>query len=205
CGVWAFDNQLHTLFTNAALHKMLGYSADDLAERKLASLRADGDEAFRFPLDYYLERKRPFQTALRHKNGLDVWCDITLTPLQDEDGSSFGILAYVEDLTQQKQEKKQDVNVDPYYLKLVAQFPKTGVMIYDHDLRFHAVYGNFYKVGLTPSDIEGHIFGEVYPKDFADEVAIPMRRALQGEIVVMEKQLLDRFLWMVFAPQQEAQ
>jgi PAS domain S-box-containing protein len=205
CGIWVFDQTNNTLYTNAFVTEMLGYSADELVGKNLEMIFADNEAPSPSYLDSELEQQKQFEIALRHRNGQTVWCEIILSSLQDADGSPIGRLAQLKDVTGQKQESTTPPNIDRYYLKLLAQFPKSGVMIFDHDLRFAAVYGNFYRQGLTPADIEGRLVGEVYPKDFADELAIPMRQALQGEIIVMEKPFRDRFHWLIFAPQQQAQ
>jgi PAS domain S-box-containing protein len=203
CGIWVFDNAQHTLYTNPLISQMLGYSAAELNEKSLEGLLADNDARHLISLERDIQPQKRFELPLHHKNGQIVWCDTFLSRLNDVNGTPVGFMAQIKDVSEQHTTPFPALTVDKYYLKLLAQFPKSGVMIFDHDLRFHAVYGSFYREGLTPADIEGRIFSEVYPKEVTDALEIPMRQALQGEIVVMERQVLDRFHWLIFAPQQE--
>jgi PAS domain S-box-containing protein len=203
CGVCILDSTYRILYSNPTASRMLASPTSELVGERFVTRMAYDTELPQDYLDQHLEQQKPFDAAFRHPNGHIIWCAMTLSRLSSSDGRL--ILAQLEDVTQQKGDNTSLLSVDKHYLRLFAQFIKAGGVIFDQDLRYQDVYGNFYRPGFTPANIEGLLVSEIFPRDIADDLSVLMRQALAGEFTVVEKEFQGRFHRLVFTPQQNAQ
>lgn len=104
-GIWLGDENGRTLFTNAALAEMLGYTPDEMKGRSVYTFI---DRSQRALAKVHLSRRRQgdrthFDLALRHKNGSRIWTSIAATPMSGADGRYAGVHAIVNDVTSKRQ------------------------------------------------------------------------------------------------------
>jgi PAS domain S-box-containing protein len=89
--------------TNVALHRMLGYSADELAAKHFSQLTYPDDvevgNAASVAVMSGAETSRTFQKRYVRKDGTPIWTEVTLSRAAD---ASFGI-ALIDDITERKQ------------------------------------------------------------------------------------------------------
>jgi PAS domain S-box-containing protein len=104
-GIWLGDEVSRTLFANAKMAEMLGYTPEEMRGRSVFAF-IDPDQ--RTTAKLHLSRRRQgdpahFELSLRHKNGSRVWATIAANPIQREDGRYAGFLAIVDDATSKRQ------------------------------------------------------------------------------------------------------
>jgi PAS domain S-box-containing protein len=103
-GVWLLDTQRRTVYANWRVSLMLGFTADELAGRKLAE--------FCFPDDVpaaknYVELSlrgsaEEFEFRFRHKDGNEVVVFVSMAPARIAGGSTIGVLGLFWDVTARK-------------------------------------------------------------------------------------------------------
>ncbi|MBE0537728.1 MAG: PAS domain S-box protein [Phycisphaerae bacterium] len=104
-GIWQVDPHYNTVYVNARMAKMLGYTPEEMAGRHI------GD--FLFPEDHddiapRIENRRrgiaeSYERALRCKDGSRLWVLVSAAPLQDEQGAFCGSFGMFTDITDRKQ------------------------------------------------------------------------------------------------------
>jgi PAS domain S-box-containing protein len=104
-GIWLGDEQGRTLFTNAKMADMLGYTPDEMKGR---SVFAFMDQHQRSVAKVHLNRRRQgeethFGLSLRHKSGSRVWTTAAASPMYGPDGRFVGVQAIIDDVTRKRQ------------------------------------------------------------------------------------------------------
>jgi len=98
------DNRF--LAVNRAFCEMLGYSAAELTSTTQAALTHPDDLASSQDGLHALwgGERETFRTELRytHHDGHPVWADVSISLLRDPNGSSFHIIAHIQDITERK-------------------------------------------------------------------------------------------------------
>jgi len=103
-GIWAIDSQLRTRFVNRRMARMMGYSAEEMADRSLPE--------FMFPEDVPAEREalarrrrgvsEEFEIRYRRKDGSELWTRIATAPIFDEHGEFEGAVGIHSDITDRR-------------------------------------------------------------------------------------------------------
>lgn len=104
-GIWLGDPDGRTLFTNARLAEMLGYTPDEMKGRSVFTFI---DQNQRTAARLHLSRRRQgerthFDLALRHKNGARISTTIAANPMYGAHGQYVGVQAIVNDVTWKRQ------------------------------------------------------------------------------------------------------
>jgi PAS domain S-box-containing protein len=107
-GVGIVDSREDISFANQSLADMLGYSHERLAGMNLSEITSPEEFAV------FLEqteirragRRSQYESLLRGKDGREVNVLISAAPLWNEDGSFWGTLAVVSDITERKQAER---------------------------------------------------------------------------------------------------
>ena len=104
-GIWIGDEAGRTIFTNARLSEMLGYSPDEMKGRSVFTFIA---RSHRSVAKAHLSRRRQgdrthFDLELRHKNGSRVWTSVAANSVYRADGRYAGVQAIVDDVTSKRQ------------------------------------------------------------------------------------------------------
>ncbi|HEY9603255.1 MAG TPA: PAS domain S-box protein [Allocoleopsis sp.] len=104
-GVWMFDADSKTTFTNNRMAQMLGYSVEELLGRSLFEFI---DPDFQSLAQTYIERRRQgiherHDFKFRRKDGSDLWAIVSATPIFDACDRFVGVLRMITDITERKQ------------------------------------------------------------------------------------------------------
>jgi PAS domain S-box-containing protein len=104
-GVWVIDADNLTTFANQAMAKMLGATREELLGRSLYDWM--DDEGRRIAASNVARRKQGIaeshEFVLRRKDGTALWTSMVTEPLTDDAGNYGGAVAFVTDITLQRQ------------------------------------------------------------------------------------------------------
>ena len=124
-GIWAMDGAKLTTFVNRRMAVMLGRSPEDMIGKIV--------EDFMFPEELPAHRERmknrakgdmgKYEQRFRCKNGSEVWCLVSATPLINEDGSFNGSFAMFTDITERKQAEEALRNLSYRQQALLSAIP----------------------------------------------------------------------------------
>lgn len=108
-GIWLTDNSNRTVFVNQKVSEMLGYSIEEILEQspqKFISpeLSAGTEDRLHehMPEVNRLEVNRLIDYRFTRKDGSDLWCILSFSPLFDDRGKYAGTLAMIMDITDRK-------------------------------------------------------------------------------------------------------
>jgi PAS domain S-box-containing protein len=104
-GIWLGDEDGRTLFANATMTQILGYTPDEMKGRSVFTFI---ERSQRSAAKAHLSRRRQgegthFDLSLRHKNGTRVWTTVAANPMYGPDGRYVGVQAIIEDVTWKRQ------------------------------------------------------------------------------------------------------
>jgi two-component system cell cycle sensor histidine kinase/response regulator CckA len=103
-GVWMIDADNRTMFVNARMAEMLGYTPDEMLGTTPDQYTIDGKMP---PINEKLARRRQgvpeqHEDRLRRRDGSALWVSISNDSLPAPDGSYTGALAMMSDITERK-------------------------------------------------------------------------------------------------------
>jgi diguanylate cyclase (GGDEF)-like protein/PAS domain S-box-containing protein len=103
-GIWQIDADSRTLFVNRTMARILGYTVAEMQGRPLFDFMDDDGRAI---AARNVERRKQgiaeqHEFRFRHKDGSEVWVEMTTTPLLDDQGRYTGALAMVTDITERR-------------------------------------------------------------------------------------------------------
>jgi diguanylate cyclase (GGDEF)-like protein/PAS domain S-box-containing protein len=102
-GIFIVDPDGDTVFANAMMAGMLGYSVDEMRGRPIFDFM---DEDMRTPARHGLQRRQGIReqhdVRFRRKDGGVLWTIIAANPISEGDGRYLGTLAMVTDITERK-------------------------------------------------------------------------------------------------------
>jgi len=103
-GVWMFDADSKTIFTNSRIAEMLGYTEQEMLGRSLFEFM---DEESRGKAQAYVDRRRQgiherHDFKFCRKDGSDLWAIVSATPILDANGEFIGVLRMITDISDRK-------------------------------------------------------------------------------------------------------
>jgi PAS domain S-box-containing protein len=103
-GVWVFDHEDRTVSVSETLAEMLGRDPAEMLGHPPHSFT---DEEGADLLDHALERRKAgvretYELKWRHRDGDEVWCLVSASPLSDERGHFAGSFALLTDITERR-------------------------------------------------------------------------------------------------------
>lgn len=104
-GYWAINGAEKTIFVNNRVCEILGYSKEEIVEKKPLEFFA-GDHAALFvsAIEKCLSvEKNNFNSQMIHKNGHNVFVNMTVSPTFDDKGIYNGAFLLINDFTKQKE------------------------------------------------------------------------------------------------------
>src|SRR5215203_14961 len=109
-----------------------------------------------------------------------------------------GVIA---DITASKLAEQELEKREKLYRTLARSIPGTGVLIFDHDLRYTLADGEQLKLrNYDQALLEGQTVWEAFPKETADEWAEYYKRALSGEHISFERSAPDGWFQVDVVP-----
>jgi PAS domain S-box-containing protein len=104
-GIWMTDADDKTVFVNPTMARMLGYEVDQMLGRAMTGFM---DDDGRLLLREHLQRRPSGQAEqadvrLFRRDGSAVWCLLSTTLVNSDDGSYAGMLAMITDITDRRQ------------------------------------------------------------------------------------------------------
>jgi PAS domain S-box-containing protein len=168
-GIWIINAEGQTSYVNATMANMLGYSAEELLERRIQDFV---DEQDRDRVSLELQRElagAAAQQDLRFKcrNGSFVWLMLSMSPIRNQQGEFGGALAMATDISERKRtEEELDRLVHDRTEALVVSNRELEAFCYSisHDLRqpLRAIDG-FSRAAVedlgdqAPEDVKEHL------------------------------------------------
>ncbi|MGI9035338.1 MAG: PAS domain S-box protein [Pyrinomonadaceae bacterium] len=105
------------------------------------------------------------------------------------------------ELSRRRHDEREIRKREELYRTLVRSIPKTGVMLFDSEMRYTLADGEELKMmGLSQEMVEGRMLREVFPPEISDEWAEYYSRALAGERVNLEMEDNGRFYQVYVLP-----
>lgn len=108
-GIWLIDQNDRTVFVNQKMSDMLGFSIDEISGQSPRKFMAP---EFRIKAEDRLNEhmqgtKQVMDYRFIRKDGLDLWCILSSTPLFDNQGKYSGSLAMIMDITERKRAEEE--------------------------------------------------------------------------------------------------
>ncbi len=118
-GVWAIDKDSNTIFVSEAMSKMLGYKVKEMLGKHLFSFM---EAQFIEKCKRYISNRKngvneKHDFEFLHKNGSKIFTLVRTVSLLNKDGSYFGAIAIVSDITSYVFIKEQLINSNSKLLK----------------------------------------------------------------------------------------
>jgi diguanylate cyclase (GGDEF)-like protein/PAS domain S-box-containing protein len=121
-------------------------------------------------------------------DGTVYWVQDRGCLIRDTAGNVTHRQGVIADITASKLAEQELEKRERLYRTLARSIPGTGVLLFDHDLRYTLADGEQLKLrNYEQSELEGRTIWEAFPKEIADEWSRYYRRALSGEHVSFEK------------------
>ncbi len=116
-GIWVVDQEGRTLYTNRRMEEILGYSPDEMKNILFdeffdPEMRAYAGEQLRRRQEGYTDR---YQITFRHRDGHEVFAEISATPQINARNRFQSSLAVVTDITERNESEKK---IHQYTLEL---------------------------------------------------------------------------------------
>ncbi|MFP4309000.1 MAG: PAS domain S-box protein [Desulfococcaceae bacterium] len=176
--VWRMDEGFVCTWVSPSVDRLLGYSPDELIGKSWAFLFApDQRDEAKAAIDGRQEkegrgradvqsRKRTF--ALRRKDGVPVWMEITTTPVRKPDGTFDGFVCTMRDVTETKRADEMIRASEERFHSFMIHFPGLA-FIKEADGRY--IWANRSPAGyetIPPESLVGRTDKEIFPPIFAD-------------------------------------
>jgi PAS domain S-box-containing protein len=131
-GLAITDSKGYIIDSNAAYQEMLGYSKDELREKRFAEITYPDDvdrnlELQRQMADGLVEKYQLEKRYIR-KDGRLIWCRLTASAIRNPDGSLKNNMAVAEDITERKRAEEM-LRESEEKFRMVADSANTGILL----------------------------------------------------------------------------
>ncbi len=107
--------------------------------------------------------------------------------IKDKRGKRLCWQGVILDVTERKVAVLERQQREKLYRTLARHIPKTAVLLFDRDFRYHLAEGEqLKKHGLTKEMLEGYTLREAFPAEVFEEWSAYYQRALDGEMIELE-------------------
>lgn len=108
-GIWSLDRDICTVYVNGTIEIILGYVPEEMLGRTFIEFIYPED---REDHENQICQRRSgvpghYERRFRRKDGSEVWCQVSASPIMGEDGSFQGSFAMITDITERKQLEQQ--------------------------------------------------------------------------------------------------
>jgi len=140
------------------------------------------------------------------KDGREVLVEITSWTVNDESGRPAYLVSINRDITEDRRMEMALRQSEENYRTLARNFPNGAVFLFDQDLRYILADGKgLEESGFTRREVEGRTVWEIFPHDYAEMLAVDLRKALAGESHSMEVPYEDKIYYRHTVPVKDAQ
>lgn len=136
-----------------------------------------------------------YEYRLNGKNGEIIWVRDRRSLVFDKSTQKSLWQGILIDITEQKLAEEELKKREGLYRAISRNIPLTGIVIFDHDLRFTLAEGELLQaMELTSKMVEGKTLFEVFPKKISEDLERYYRAALAGGFISIEKEIEDKEL-----------
>ena len=187
--ITVLDTDGNIVKANTRAEEVLGLSASALVGRSYdapeweheavgGGLFPDAEQ----PFVQVMETEAPVydvQHAITWPDGRRKILSINGAPIRDASGEITGAVFIVDDITEQKKQRRQLRESQLRYQTLVQHFPEGAVFLFDDDLQFILAGGSELKTfGLRSEDVQGECVSTLLPSEVLPKVRPHLQRAL---------------------------
>jgi len=140
-----------------------------------------------------------YEYRVRAADGTVHWVHDSGCLIRNAEGKVTHRQGVISDITSSKLAEQELAKRERLYRKLAKNIPGTGVLLFDHELKYTLAEGEELKSRNFLS-LEGKTIFEAFPKETAEEWAPHYRRALAGEHVSFERKVEDGWLQIDVLP-----
>ncbi|MEW5911476.1 MAG: PAS domain S-box protein [Thermodesulfobacteriota bacterium] len=167
-GIWSVDGEYRTVFVNARMAQMLGYSVEEMLGRPVQDfMPAEEWEDNRTKMD---QRRRgesgQYERRFRRKDGSLVWCLASVQPISDQKQGFLGAFGMFTDITERKRAEEELKKSEEQFRSTFENAPE-GMALIDSQRRFLRVNPMLCQMlGYSPEELLGQSFNRfTHPDD----------------------------------------
>lgn len=183
------------IFVNKAFAEMLGYSQKELNGRNWRELTPEEEiDAIEENLGKLLDGRSDssrFEKRYIHKNGYDIWTDVSVATKRDDDGSPQYLITTVIDIQDQKQAEEALLRSENV-LRLFVEYSPAAVAMFDREMKYIVASRRYFQdYRIEDLNITGRSHYEVFP-EMPERWKEIHRKCLAGAVERAEKDSFPR-------------
>lgn len=166
-GIWLIDSNERTVFVNRKITEMLGYSIEEILEQSSRKfMSSEFREKFydRLP-EHIQEVSRVVDYRFIRKDGSELWCILSSSPLFDNQGKYAGSLSMITDITKRKK-AEEALRLSNLYNRSLIEASLDPLVTIGHDGKIKDVNG-------ATEQVTGYLRRELIGTDFSDYFTEP--------------------------------
>ena len=180
-GIWTLDTEGRTSYVNQRVTEMFGYSAEEMLGRHYFDFM--GGDARTQAAERLAHRRQgiaeQYELQLKHRDGWDLWAQISANPMFGEKGEYLGSLGMLTDITERRQLEKERKR-----LAMIVESSDDAILSKNLDgliTSWNAGAERMY--GYTAAEAVGRHISIIIPADRGQELTEIMDQVRQGERV----------------------
>lgn len=176
-GIWVLDANNNTSFVNEKMAEMLGYSTEEMMGQSLFSFM--DDEGKKQAIINVQKRRQGIKEQhdfrFIRKDGSNLWCLISTTPIVDDNGHYEGALGMIVDITE-RIKAEQALRYSEERFRIALKNSPIVVFNQDANLRYTWIYNP--DLGFKSQDIIGKFDQDIYLEKDAQKLTLLKRQVL---------------------------
>ncbi|HWQ67067.1 MAG TPA: PAS domain S-box protein [Methanospirillum sp.] len=155
-GVWEIDLSYQTVFVNARLCDLLGYTHDEMIGRQFIDFMFPEDipdHLEKYPVDWS-GSNMTYECKFRHKDGHTIWTILSATPTYDKD-QIVGTFSMITDISERKK-AEEELSRSEKEFRALFEHTEAATIIIEGDTVISRVNDAYARlINLPRSEIEG--------------------------------------------------
>lgn len=137
--IWTMDKNFQVTFISPSIKGVLGFTADEVMKMSLNFLETEGLKNVKQVLAERRDKvtkgiidntQRFFEFKTTHKNGSEVWIEMSTNPVYNEDNEFAGLIGVNRDITERKKAQEK-LNESQARFKILTEMTIEGIVIHD--------------------------------------------------------------------------